>query len=93
MCLVITALMALATLWFWKARDQENRLHSRTIFLCFGAAALMWVVDRFFAISEGEPFFEMTKDDALLGLTVTAFALGLWGLLVARDRLAAEAKA
>lgn len=93
MCLVITALMALATLWFWKSHDARNRLHSRTVFLCFGAAALMWAVDRLFAVAEGEPFLEMTLDDTLLGLTVAAFAFALWGAMLARDRILGAARA
>lgn len=93
MCLIITALMALGTLWFWKSHDAQNRLHSRTIFLCFGAAALMWAVDRIFAIAGGGPFFEMALDDALLGLAVAASAFVLWGAMLAKDRILGAARA
>lgn len=35
----------------------------------FGAA-LMWSVDGFFALAQGEPFLEISMNDALLGVTV-----------------------
>lgn len=51
--------------------------------LAFWGASLMWCVDGFANLAEGEPFIELTDpalmaDDALLGFVVVAAALALW---------------
>ncbi len=86
MCLIITALMTLITLWVWKKLDPDNRFYSRTIFICFAAAAIMWTVDRFFALSDGEAFFELSLDDTLLGLTVSFCVMVLWAVMAVFGR-------
>lgn len=42
----------------------------------------MWLVDAFFRITEGEPFLDMSLNDALLGLTVVLCGLLAWATIL-----------
>ena len=49
----------------------------------YWGAALMWCVDGFAALAEGEPFVELSDaaamaDDALLGLCVIGLGIVVW---------------
>jgi hypothetical protein len=75
MCLLMTLAAAIAAslAWYCKGRNGATKLD--TLALMYWGAALMWMVDGFFSLAEGEPFLELTRDDALLGLLVTAAGL------------------
>jgi hypothetical protein len=81
MCLLITLAAAIAAslVWYFKRRDSATKLD--TLSLMYWGAALMWMVDGFFSLAEGEPFLELTRDDALLGLLVAAAGLIVYFLL------------
>ncbi|MDR1936610.1 MAG: hypothetical protein LBS49_13725 [Candidatus Accumulibacter sp.] len=78
MCLLMTiaAAMAASLAWYFKGRDGGTKLE--TLSLMYWGAALMWMVDGFFRLAEGEPFLEISRDDALLGLLVAASGLIAW---------------
>jgi len=83
MWLLMTALAAVITtaLWYVNARDDKYKLG--TLSLIFWGAAIMWFIDACIAhFAEGEKFFEMTADAALLGLSVIILALAVWGILL-----------
>ncbi len=69
MCLIITALAALCCFIMYRIRNAKIL---SMLSVMYGSAALMWVVDCVFAVSEGEPFFDLSADDTCLGLTVVA---------------------
>lgn len=75
MCLLITlaAAMAASLVWYFNRRNGGTTLE--ILCLTYWGAALMWMVDGFFRLAEDEPFLEITLDDALLGLLVTASGL------------------
>jgi hypothetical protein len=59
--------------------------------LMYLGAALMWCVDGFAGLAEGEGFIELhdaaaMRDDALLGLAVVALGLVIWGVLILAGR-------
>ena len=45
----------------------------------------MWMVDGFFNLAEGEPFLELTADDASLGLLVVVAGLLVYFLMSRRN--------
>ena len=88
MTLLITALAGLiaAAIWFAKP-DFAKTYHVGALALMYVGAALMWCVDGFACLAEGEPFIELTDgavmaDDALLGLCVVALGLVIWAVVV-----------
>ncbi|MCH3972489.1 MAG: hypothetical protein LKE53_07005 [Oscillospiraceae bacterium] len=86
MCLVITAFAAvIATLvWYFKANRRE--LHLEVLALMYWGASLMWTVDGFYCVKEGQPFLEMTADNALLGLVIVLCGMIAWTVyLVVKD--------
>jgi len=77
-CLLITAFAAVAAtiVWYFKANNRELRLGA--LALMYWGAALMWLVDSFFCAAEGEPFFDVSASDALLGLVIVLCGLVAW---------------
>lgn len=56
-----------------------------TTMLSFWAAAIMWSVDGIASVISGEPFFDMSKDDALLGVIIALCGLVLFVFLSLRN--------
>ena len=48
----------------------------------YWGAALMWTVDGFFRVAEGEPFLDLSVNDALLGLLIVICGLVAWLLIL-----------
>ncbi len=80
MCLLITVALAIvfSVLFFVSKRNNgtENSKSSGkknfsqplfTTMLSFWAAAIMWSVDGIASVFSGEPFFDLSKEDAILG--------------------------
>ena len=78
MCLVITAFAAVITtiIWYFKAHEKELKLG--LLALMYWGATLMWIVDGFFVVAEGEPFLDLSVNDALLGLVIVLCGLVAW---------------
>ncbi|MCR5149008.1 MAG: hypothetical protein K6C35_08610 [Eubacterium sp.] len=78
MCLIITAIAAIvsALIWYFKLNDPKYQFS--TLVLMYTGAALMWCVDGIFAVSEGEGFFDLSANDALLGLVVVVCGAAFW---------------
>lgn len=98
MCLLIAVAAAIvfSVLFFVSKKNDgaENPKTSRlrkftkplfTTALAFWAAAIMWSVDGIANIAGGEPFFDLSKDDALLGVIVTLCGLVLFAVLALRN--------
>lgn len=56
-----------------------------TTALAFWGAALMWAVDCAHAALEGEPFLDLSRDDAALGAVVVAAGIALYAVLRVRE--------
>lgn len=86
MCELITiaAAVVFTALYF---SGQKTKSVFNTM-LMFWGAALMWSVDCFNSLREGGPFFELTREDAVLGGIVLAAGLLFFALssLVERVR-------
>ncbi|MDR3220737.1 MAG: hypothetical protein LBU46_01835 [Candidatus Accumulibacter sp.] len=82
MCLLMTLAAALAASLAWYLRGRSSSgMKLETLSLMYWGAALMWMVDGFFSLAEGEPFLDLTLDDALLGLLVVVSGLIAWFVL------------
>ena len=87
MTLIITALAALIAAAIYLFNPSVARSYQiGSLALIYLGAALMWCVDGFASLAEGEPFVELSDtaamaDDALLGLCVVVLGLAAWGVL------------
>ena len=82
MCLLITLLAAVISTIVWYVNAPDNKLKLGTLSLMYWGAALMWMVDGFFCIAEGEPFLDLSASDALLGLLIVICGLAAWLLIL-----------
>lgn len=82
MCLFITVLAAvIATIaWYVKIPYNPNKVGS--LCLIYWGASLMWMVDAFFSLAEGEPLLNISLNDTLLGFTVVLCGLVAWIVLL-----------
>lgn len=78
MHMIITAFAAFITtiIWCFNVYAKKNKLS--TLVLMYWGAALMWLVDGFFALAEGEAFIDFSADGALLGLLIICCGLVAW---------------
>lgn len=84
MCEILTIAAALlCTTLYFGVRKTPALL---TTMLMFWGAALMWSVDCIRSAMEGEPFFDLSRDDTLLGCVVLAAGFAVWAALAIRDR-------
>lgn len=88
MTLIITAVAAIiVTAIRFFAPDAAQRFHLGALALMYAGASIMWVVDGFACLAEGEPFVELSDaaamaDDALLGACVIVLGLVAWGVVL-----------
>ncbi|MBQ3273692.1 MAG: hypothetical protein IJH51_00160 [Christensenellaceae bacterium] len=89
MCLIISAIAAevSTTLYLLSSRRKELKLNM--LMYMFIGSTLMWLVDGFFCLSEGEPFLDVSADDALLGLVIVVCAVAVWLAALAIGRVKA----
>jgi hypothetical protein len=82
MCLIITAFAAVVTtiVWYFKANDKTIKLG--VLALMYWGATIMWLVDAIYCVAEGEPFFDLSADDALLGLVIVLCGLVAWVVIL-----------
>ena len=91
MCEIMTLLAALAftALYFHGRRGKAVF----TTMLMFWGAALMWLVDCVGNALDGEAFFDISREDAVLGVIILAAGLAVFGALTLREALAARRRA
>jgi hypothetical protein len=78
MCLLLTLLAAAVSTILWKSGAAKPAWKMGTLSLMYWGASLMWTVDGISRVADGESFFEMTADDALLGLLIVACGIAGW---------------
>lgn len=89
MTLVITGIAAIiATIVLYAKPVLAQRFHIGVLALMYWGASLMWCVDGFATLAEGEGFIELSdavamSDDALLGVCVVVLGLVVWGIVCA----------
>ena len=72
MGLILSVLAMLTYLKIFISRSKRNldSKSAKTTFLMFLGASLMWSVDGFAAVMNGESFLDLSKEDFFLGLVV-----------------------
>ncbi|PIV18109.1 MAG: hypothetical protein COZ15_04840 [Elusimicrobia bacterium CG_4_10_14_3_um_filter_49_12_50_7] len=79
MWLIMTSLAAIITTAIWYINAPNDKYKLGLLSLIFWGATIMWFVDAVMAhLIDGEDFFEITPDAALLGLAVIILALTVW---------------
>lgn len=78
MCLIITALAAVISTLAWYFIRNRKEVRLGTLAMMYWGASIMWTVDGVFNISHGEPFFNLSGNDAHLGLTIVLCGLVAW---------------
>ncbi len=89
--MTIAATFVFAVLTLVRARAGQPHKSFQTTAFMFGGAALMWSVDGIASVIEGESFFDLSRDDALLGCLVLAAGLAVFAVLRLRERRLAAA--
>lgn len=82
MCLLITLFAAVISSICWFVSNPQKNLQLGTLSLMYWGAGLMWIVDCIFALSAGEPFLDISGEDAILGVIVVLAGLIAWFVLL-----------
>ena len=78
MCLIMTIIAAVVFTALWAKMRKQSLL---TTTLMFWAAALMWSVDGVASVLEGEPFFDISQEDTVLGAIIILCGLAIFAVL------------
>ena len=94
MCLIMTILTAIV-LTFFMSRAKKSGKPAKSLLtstLMFWGAALMWSVDGTASLLEGEPFFDISSEDTVLGFIIVACGLAVFAVLAALEKRGRELK-
>lgn len=83
MCLIMTIIAAVVFTALWAKMRKESLL---TTTLMFWAAALMWSVDGIASVLEGEPFFDISREDTVLGVIIILCGLAVFAVLAVFEK-------
>lgn len=89
MCLIMTIAAAVvfgAVFAFGRKRGRAGK-NELFAFLMFSAAALMWCVDGVASVLGGEGFFDLSREDFILGVIIVASGCAVYALLFAKEKL------
>ena len=84
--MTIAAALAFTVLYFAGRRAGKPSAAAFTTMLMFWGAALMWAVDCVAEKLDGEPLFDLSREDAILGGIILAAGLLVYGVLAVRER-------
>lgn len=87
MCEIMTIITALifAAFYFNAKKNGKTAKASFLGMLMFSGAALMWACDGIASVISGEPFFDISMEDTILGFIILAIGLFIVGLFYARN--------
>ena len=83
MCLIMTMIAAVIFTAIWAKMRKQSLL---TTTLMFWAAALMWSVDGVASVLEGEPFFDISREDTVLGAIIVLCGLAIFAVFAVFER-------
>ena len=83
MCLIMTIIAAVVFTALWAKMRKESLL---TTTLMFWAAALMWSVDGVASVLDGEPFFDISQEDTVLGAIIILCGLAVFAVLAVFEK-------
>ncbi|MEG2857268.1 MAG: hypothetical protein RR994_01450, partial [Clostridia bacterium] len=78
MCLIMTLLAAVITTVLWYFRSRKGKTSLGMLSLIYWGAGIMWLVDGFFCLAAGEPFFDISVRDTMLGAIVIVAGIVVW---------------
>ena len=82
MCEIMTIITAVIFSIVYALQKKGGKKSKPVLFaaLMFWGAALMWAVDGIASVTEGEGFFDLSGEDAILGAIIIASGLLLFGI-------------
>ena len=83
MCLIMTIIAAVVFTALWAKMRKQSLL---TTTLMFWAAALMWSVDGVASVLDGEPFFDISREDTSLGAIIVLCGVAIFAVLAVFER-------
>ena len=83
MCLIMTIIAAVVFTALWAKMRKQSLL---TTTLMFWAAALMWSVDGVASVLDGEPFFDISQEDTVLGAIIILCGLAVFAVLAVFEK-------
>jgi len=83
MCLIMTIIAAVVFTAIWAKKRTQSLL---TTTLMFWAAALMWSVDGVASVLEGEPFFDISKEDTVLGAIIVLCGVAIFAVFAVFEK-------
>ena len=83
MCLIMTMIAAVVFTALWAKMRKQSLL---TTTLMFWAAALMWSVDGVASVLDGEPFFDISQEDTVLGVIIILCGLAIFAALAVFEK-------
>lgn len=88
MCLIMTTAAAavFGGIWIYFTKCGRATRSLFTAMLMFASAALMWCVDGIASVAGGEGFFDISGEDAILGVIIIALGLAAFGVLSMIER-------
>lgn len=79
MYLILIGLAAIIASLIFYIKKPDSKYKMGTLCLIYWGATIMWTIDHVMAfISEGGPFFEISRDATLLGVSVVILGLVIW---------------
>ena len=87
MCEIMTIITALifSVIYFSAKKKGKPAKASFSGMLIFSGAALMWACDGIASVISGEPFFDISMEDTILGVIILVFGLSVVGISYARN--------
>ena len=87
MCLIMTVIAAIGftAAWIITRKNGWNAKNVFTTMLAFWCAALMWSIDGVANVIGGEAFFDISKEDTVLGLIILGCGLAIFCVLCLKD--------
>ena len=88
MCEIMTIAVALVftALYFVGKKKGKANKSTFTAMLMFWGAALMWSMDGLFSLLEGEPFFDISMEDTILGFIILGAGLAIFAFMLLINR-------
>ena len=83
MCLIMTIIAAVVFTALWAKMRKQSLL---TTTLMFWAAALMWSVDGVASVLDGEPSFDISQEDTVLGVIIILCGLAIFAALAVFEK-------
>ena len=88
MCLIMTICAAVVFSVLYAVNKKNGRTKKSVTNTClmFWAAAIMWSVDGIASVYGGEPFFDISREDTVLGFIIVGAGLVVYAMMAALEK-------